>query len=215
MKRVGRRAKSILASEAETLRPFLRDVPLLARKLASSNKRIIVEGTQGFGLSVLHSRDYPNVTTRDTSAAGALSEAGLSPLDVEDIVLVLRAFPIRVAGNSGPFHAEELTWEQLTKEGGHTEPLHERTSVTGKTRRVARFDPGVVRQAIAVNRPTTVVLNHVDYVDTTSTASSLSPRAVGFVGWVESEIGTRVDLIGLGPDVLLPRGAALGRVAAA
>jgi len=64
---------------------------------------VIIEGTQGFGLSLLHAADYPYVTSRDTTAAAFVSEAGLSPLDVDDIVLVLRAFPIRVGGNSGPF----------------------------------------------------------------------------------------------------------------
>src|SRR5206468_1357773 len=102
------------------------------------------------------SPDYPFVTSRDTSAAGATAEAGLSPLDVDQVALVLRSFPIRVAGRSGPL-PNEITWEKLTRESGHRGTLAEFTSVTGRLRRVARFDAEIVRRAIAVNAPTLVV----------------------------------------------------------
>ena len=39
----------------------------------------IIEGTQGFGLSVLHSPYYPFATSRDTIASGFASELGVSP----------------------------------------------------------------------------------------------------------------------------------------
>ena len=132
------------------------------RQRLNRNERIILEGTQGFGLSVLHSSDYPNVTSRDTTAAAFVSEAGLSPMDVDEIVMVIRAFPIRVAGDSGPL-PNEIDWETVTRESGSSEPIIERTSVTSKIRRVARFDPVIVQAAIEANAPTQIVLNHVDY----------------------------------------------------
>ena len=87
------------------------------REHLEAGQRIIIEGTQGFGLSLLHSKYYPFVTSRDTTAAAFVSEAGLSPLDVDDIVLVLRAFPIRVGGNSGPL-PNEIDWDTVTSESG-------------------------------------------------------------------------------------------------
>ena len=149
------------------------------------------------------------MTSRDTSAAGAAAEAGLSPLDIDEIVLVLRAHPIRVAGNSGPFNAEELSWTDVAREGGHEE-LAEFTSVTGRLRRVARFDPVLVRRALAVNQPSLVVLNHVDYVDALA-SNGLTDKAAAFVSDVSTAIGRRIDLVGLGPDSLV----APHRVAAA
>src|ERR1700730_6357809 len=128
--------------------------------------QVIVEGTQGFGLSLLHSPYYPYVTSRDTTAAAALSEAGLSPIDVDRIVLVLRAFPIRVSGNSGPL-PQETSWAEISREGQHDHQLTELTTVTRRIRRVAQFDAEIVGLALEANRPTEVVLNHMDYVDHT------------------------------------------------
>lgn len=72
---------------------------------------ILLEGTQGTSLDLLHG-DYPFTTSRSTIAANWLMEAGLSPaLDV-DVVMVVRTFPIRVAGNSGPL-PDELEWPAL------------------------------------------------------------------------------------------------------
>ncbi|MCK5232760.1 MAG: adenylosuccinate synthetase, partial [Desulfobulbaceae bacterium] len=155
--RINREASLLFAKNIPELKPFITDVPELLRNTLGLQKRIIIEGTQGFGLSPLHARHYPYTTSRDTTAAAFLSETGLSPLDVDDVVLTIRAFPIRVAGNSGPL-INEIDWQTVTTEGHHIQPIEERTSVTKQIRRVARFSPDVVRKAIEVNRPTQIVL---------------------------------------------------------
>ena len=213
VKRISRRSRDDLAIACVALQPYIGDVPARLRELVSEGSSVLVEGTQGFGLSLLHAREFPKTTTRDTSAAGATSEAGLSPLDVSDVVLVLRSFPIRVAGDSGGFGAEEIDWETIASEGGHSDDLTEYTSVTQRVRRVARFDPALVRRAIMINQPSTIVLNHVDYIDDQCTETVLSPKAREFVRWVEDEIGRRIDYVGLGPTSLVPRKLALARAA--
>jgi adenylosuccinate synthase len=169
--------------------------------------RVVVEGTQGFGLSLLHSPHYPRTTSRDTSAAAATAEAGLSPVDVAEVVLVLRAFPIRVAGNSGDFGAQEIDWATVAAEGGHDEVIAEFTSVTGRLRRVARFDPELVRKAITVNRPTSIVLNHLDHVDARVAGGVITERARRFVDWVAEAIDQDIDVLGLAPDIVVSGGA--------
>lgn len=173
------------------------------RERLNRNERIILEGTQGFGLSVLHSSDYPNVTSRDTTAAAFVSEAGLSPMDVDEIILVIRAFPIRVAGNSGPL-PNEIDWETVTRESGSKTPIVERTSVTGKIRRVARFDPAIVRAAIEANAPTQIVLNHVDYTDVNCRhLEHHTYNILGFTSEVETSLQMTVDFVGFGPSSLV------------
>src|SRR5216683_1740348 len=185
--------------------------PLL-RDLLDRNERIVVEGTQGFGLSVLHSPTYPFVTSRDTSAAAMVSEAGLSPLDVDEIVLVLRAFPIRVAGHSGPL-AGEISWETVTMEGRHDHPILELTSVTRNVRRVGRFDPGIVARAITVNRPSNIVINHLDYLDHEACVSrEVTPEIGRFVSDIERTLGCHVNQLGIGADHLVARAPAYGRL---
>ena len=198
-RRIGRSTDSSLAFGCESLRPFVGDAVATARELLRKGRRIVVEGTQGFGLSLLHSPHYPFVTSRDTGAAAALAEAGLSPLNVDEVAMVLRAFPIRVAGASGPFDAEEVDWETIAREAGLTEAPQELTSVTRRPRRVARFDPGIVRKAIEVNNPSRVVLNHLDHVDAHCASGLISERARDFVTWAETAVGRRFDLLGFGP----------------
>ena len=175
------------------------------RDRLSREERLIIEGTQGFGLSLLHSDYYPKVTSRDTTAAGFVSEVGLSPLDVDQVVMVLRAFPIRVAGKqSGPL-PNEIDWETIARESGSDEILEERTTVTGNVRRVARFHPSVVRAAIEVNRPTHIVMNHVDHVDWACRASEgLTTAVLGFLRQTSDEIGQPIKFVGTDPETLEP-----------
>ena len=199
--RINRNATQITcAKDCNELKAYV--VHNLAEILNASlakHERIILEGTQGFGLSLLHSPFYPFVTSRDTPAAAFVAEAGLSPRDVDDIVLVIRAYPIRVAGSSGPL-PNEITWESLTQEGDFQEPIQEYTSVTHKLRRVAKFDPEIVKQAILHNQPTRIVLNHVDYVKKEINENTQAINQ--FIQNIEQSIGRSIDFIGLSPKDL-------------
>lgn len=190
------------ARHEEVLKPFVRPAVQFLREHLDKKERVLIEGTQGFGLSVLHSPHYPFATSRDTTAAGFVAEAGLSPLDVDDVVMVLRAFPIRVQGNSGPL-PNEISWATLAHESGYRWGIAEYTSVTKSLRRLARFDPAIVRGAIQINRPTRIVLNHVDYVDSEcATTGRLTTRATRFLRDVTSYINASIDYVGFGPDHL-------------
>lgn len=204
-RRVERRSDSLisLAANSAYLRPYVRETNSFLRSIIDRGESVIVEGTQGFGLSLLHSPHYPFATSRDTTAAAAVAEAGLSPRDVCSVVLVLRTFPIRVAGNSGPL-PHEIDWATIRTSGGHTDELAEYTSVTGRLRRVGRFDAEVVRRAICVNRPDDIVLNHLDYIDVECTPEGyLTKKARDFLATVEAGIGASINYVGLGPDSLL------------
>ena len=171
-------------------------------------ERVLVEGTQGFGLSVLHGGFYPYATSRDTTAAGALSEAGLSPMDVDCVALTLRAFPIRVSGNSGPLPLE-TSWEEVSRGSGTNRDLTEYTTVTGRPRRVARFHEDVVRDAMSVNRPNLLFLNHVDYFDSSVYEQRcLTDRAAREVHRLECRLGIEIDQVGVGPSRIICRPAA-------
>lgn len=198
LSRIARTRAVRLASGSEELGDFVRPATCFLRDRLERNERIVIEGTQGFGLSLLHSRHYPFVTSRDTTAAAFVSEAGLSPLDVDDVVLVIRTLPIRVSGNSGPLD-HELSWGDVTRRSGSKTPIVELTSVTHTVRRIGEFDADVVREAIRVNRPTRVVLNHLDYVDAAcALMNDLTPKALLFVRSIESALGTRITHGGFG-----------------
>lgn len=126
-------------------------------------ENVIIEGCQGTMLSIHTSPYYPFVTAREATAAGILSETGLSPLAVRDIIGVFRTFPIRVGGNSGPTSDKELSWEDINKICcRNVEP--ERTTVTNRVRRIFEFGYTDFHQAINSNWPTKLFMTFADYL---------------------------------------------------
>ena len=192
----------LMAKDVKELQPFLVDTKKYMRQLINDGKNIVIEGTQGYGLSNYHSKVYPFATSRDTTAAGFLAETGMSPLDVNHIVMTIRAFPIRVAGASGPLE-NEIDWETVSRESGSETYFEEMTTVTHKVRRVARFTPEIVREAISVNKPDVIVMNHLDYLDYENRDNDfLSIKQRIFVENVESQVGRRIDYYGNGINSL-------------
>ena len=109
-------------------------------------RHVVIEGTQGFGLG-LHQPHYPQVTSSNTRAIDFLSLASISPwsdrVDQFAVWLVARAYPIRVAGNSGPM-LDETSWDELGL------PV-ELTTVTKKPRRVGGWDQELFDRAMYAN----------------------------------------------------------------
>ena len=159
------------------------------------NGRIIVEGTQGFGLSLLEGGYGNKATSRSTTAAAALAEAGLSPRDVDDVTLVIRSFPIRVAGNSGPL-AGEMNWLDVASHSRQGDDLREYTTVTKKLRRVGQFDSDLVKRAIQANHPDRLVMNHLDYVGSPEDLANSNSRLSTFVEDVQASLGRSIDWFG-------------------
>lgn len=204
--RIGRFAPQLplglTAAEHGDLKSFIGDAGAALANALANNERILIEGTQGFGLSLYHADCWPKTTSRDTTAAGFLSETGLSPLAVDDIIMVIRCHPIRVAGDSGPLE-KETDWDKITEEAGSPDKLREFTTVTNKIRRVGSFDNELVKRALAVNNPTRLVLNHLDYIDWACRDAIVSDRAQRFVQKLQMSIGRAVDFVGTGEKSLL------------
>lgn len=170
---------------------------ILNRKI-DEGKNLLIEGTQGFGLSLYHGI-YPFVTSRDTNASNFLAEAGISPLLATEIILVIRTYPIRVAGNSGPL-TNEITWEELSNRIG--KKVEETTTVTKKVRRVAEFDVEIVKTAISINRPTQIALQFLNYLypqdENKDSWESLSNEAKTYIENLERDLEVPITLIGTG-----------------
>lgn len=137
------------------------DTPGLIAGWQDAGEDVLIEGTQGSGLSLLHSH-WPYCTSVDTNAAGMISEVGVAPSRLTDVLMVCRTFPIRVAGNSGPMEGE-TTWDEISERVGHQ--VVERTTVTHKVRRVADWDDGLFETSCLLNEPTEIALTFCDYVD--------------------------------------------------
>jgi adenylosuccinate synthase len=186
----------------------LADVPLFLARARAAGKSVLLEGTQGTGLSNT-TGFFPYCTSRNTTAAGLAADVGVAPGAVSRVILVARTYPIRVAGNSGPFHegSEEIAWEDIG-----VDPESERTTVTKKVRRVATFSLAQLYEADILNEATEVALTFADYLDPGLAGVSLSNALFGdpvdsLITQIESAIGVPVAFVGTGPHSVIERGA--------
>jgi adenylosuccinate synthase len=187
------------------IRRYLTDVSDEVNSALDSQKKVLIEGTQGFGLSLYHSEHYPKTTSRDTSSASFLSEVGVSPRLVTEIVVVFRTFEIRVAGQQAGPMKDEMTWEELQRESGYPYPIEERTSVTHKVRRIGRFDWNLAKRCVQVNRPTRLAVNGLDYIEASNRNArnwdDLTLKARAFVDRLRREAHIPCSFLGTGPSL--------------
>lgn len=167
------------------------------------SRNILLEGTQGFGLSLLHG-EWPYVTSADTNAAQLAADCGLPPNAIDDVLLVMRTYPIRVGGNSGPL-PREITWEQLSERLGRD--VREYTTVTGRLRRIAEWDDHVIMQARTMNGATRAALMFTDYVDpVVEGRTELTKMVEQYIEAVEQHHHLDVVFAGTGgPDLTVVR----------
>ena len=136
--------------------------------IISKNQKILLEGTQGTGLSLYHG-DYPYVTSRDTTVSGCLAESGIPHNRIRKVVMVCRTYPIRVGNpekeTSGPLH--EISWEEIARRSGYKVNVlrkAERTSTTNRPRRIGEFEWGLLHRAAILNGATDIALTFTDYI---------------------------------------------------
>lgn len=188
------------AAEGEPwLRTHLYDTVALLDNHTSAGSPVMLEGTQGFGLSLVHGF-WPFVTSHDTTAAQLCADAGVGIPAVRDVIMVIRTHPIRVAGNSGPL-SNEITWDQLSAKLGRE--VVETTTVTNKIRRVGQWDESLFLRAVMVNRPTKLAVTFLDYLDPAVAGGGrdaiwASELASSFVRYLEAAGRVPVKFAGTG-----------------
>lgn len=124
---------------------------------------VFVETAQGFSLGLNEHRFHPFTTSRECTVGQAISDARIPPQVVRKVVLSLRTYPIRVgntsSGESGGCYEDqhEISWDSI----GQTP---EKTTVTGRIRRLFTWSRTQFREAVAANRPDVLFLNFLNYL---------------------------------------------------
>lgn len=191
--RVCRIAKQ--AKDVPELKDFLTDVPLEINEALDRGEFVLIEGSQGFALSLYYGT-YPYVTSKDTTASAIASDVGIGPTRVEDVIVVFKCFPTRVG--SGPFPTE-MPVEEAERLG-----IVEYGTVTGRRRRVGYWDGKLARYSAMINGATQVAITGIDKLDKecygVTEWEKLTARAKKFIEQVESEVKVPVTLISTGPE---------------
>jgi adenylosuccinate synthase len=186
-----------LARDIPELKPYLADTVTEINDGIDAGKKVLLEGTQGFMLSLFHGT-YPYVTSRDTGAAAICSEAGVGTTRVDDVLIVYKSFMTRVG--AGPLPGE-ITMEEAKKRG-----WFETAAGTGRNRRSAPFDFDLARKTAKINGATQAAVTKLDCLfpecQSARKFEDLSKDAKKFIQEVEKRTGVPVVLIGTGPEAL-------------
>jgi adenylosuccinate synthase len=137
------------------LRRQITDTTALVQRALADGKHVLLEGAQGTLLDLDHGT-YPYVTSSNPVAGGACTGGGVGPLQVDQVIGVMKAYSTRVG--SGPFPTElaDGTGKHLLQKG------REFGTTTGRRRRCGWFDAVPLRYALAVNSASSVMLNKLD-----------------------------------------------------
>jgi adenylosuccinate synthase len=194
----------VLAKDHPKLKPFITPIQVLLGSAYYHGHKVLLEGTQGTSLSIHHGH-YPYVTSRDTTASGTLSDAGIPPHRVNKVIMVCRTHPIRVkspeGSTSGPME-QEIDLQHVARNTGIDVAVLEKTETTSTTklrRRIAEFDWVQLHKSCQLNGPTDIALTFVDYIDKNNAGarrlSDLSMDTIRFIETIEIATGVPVSLI--------------------
>lgn len=196
-----------LARDIAELAPFTQQpIAEILEDAYRAGKKVLLEGTQGTALSLFHG-DYPHVTSRDTTTAACLAEAGIGPHRLRRVVMVARTYPIRVGNSatgstSGPM-SQEIDWDVIAERSGIPEDELrnvERGSVSSSKRRVGEFDWQLLKRAAELNGATDIALTFADYLHVGNKDArrynQLDTNTIHFIEEVERVAGAPVSLIG-------------------
>lgn len=189
-----------LAAEFSDIREFVNDLAPFLQKAVQTDKHILLEGHQGYGLSNYHG-DYPYVSSRDSTAGSMLAEVGLGPRFKNlRVVLAAKMFPTRNhQGNlNDEMSAEDADLIGITEYGGGS------WGIPDVRRRVGYIDLPFLSRSAFANGATEIALTGVDYfarsLANETSASSIPGDLEKVIAMVKQQTRTPVRYLSTGPE---------------
>ena len=142
----------------EKIKPMLADISMLIKKINSEEKSVLFEGAQGALLDI-DQGTYPFVTSSNCSPSGIAAGAGCGPLDVGNILGVVKAYVTRVGEGPMPTEIYDELGEYIAKTGGEV------GATTGRPRRCGWVDAVLMKRIIQTNSISGLCLTKIDVLD--------------------------------------------------
>jgi len=143
---------------SERLSTYIKDTNIIVQAALARDELIILEGAQGALLDTDFGT-YPYATSSSPLSGGACLGSGISPMDIDRVLGVYKAYCTRVG--SGPFPTElnDETGEKIRQ------CAHEFGTTTGRPRRCGWFDAVAARFSRQINGFSGMVLTRLDVLD--------------------------------------------------
>lgn len=139
----------------ERLKKYLGDPSLYVTDALAKNQKVLFEGAQGILLDIDHGT-YPFVTSSNTVAGAVCGGVGLSPLKINRILGIFKAYTTRVGTGPFPTELKGETGDYLQKKG------HEFGTTTGRRRRCGWIDLVGLHYAVRISGMTSLAMMKLD-----------------------------------------------------
>ena len=184
-----------VAKDYSSLIDFTTDVSAELNDIINNGGSVLVEGSQATFLSVYHG-SYPYTTSKDVCASAMLSDVGLGPTKVKEVVLVFKSFVTRVGEG---YLKNELTYEESKLRG-----WDEYGTVTGRPRRAAEFDYELAKKACELNGATQIAITKLDIlfpsIKGKKNKTDIPKEVMNFITQIEASTKVKVKYLSTGPS---------------
>lgn len=143
------------AAYGQRLKRYVADTGELVDSALRKGKRVLFEGAQGTMLDIDHGT-FPFVTSSTTVAGNAASGAGVSPLALDEVYGLVKAYTTRVGEGPFPTELHDDLGKTIAEKGG------EFGTTTGRTRRCGWLDLAVVGYSASLSGFTGIAMTKID-----------------------------------------------------
>lgn len=143
------------AAYGQRLKRYVADTGALVDSALRSDKKVLFEGAQGTMLDIDHGT-YPFVTSSTTVSGNAASGAGVSPLELDEVYGVMKAYTTRVGEGPFPTELRDDLGKRMAEKGG------EFGTTTGRARRCGWLDLVVVGYSATLSGFTGIAMTKID-----------------------------------------------------
>lgn len=165
--------KATFAKDDEGLKYYVTDTIKEMDQALAEGKHILFETDHGIELCQHFGGYFPYNTARTINTSAYLGEVGLPPQAVRDVYLIVKPYITAVASKAplkNEIHDKE-TLEELLHTGG------ESGSISGRIRRVGKFDEESFKRAVMLSGATKLGISHLD----------LTPHAWQTIGFANDQ----------------------------
>ena len=129
---------------SKKIKGYVKDTGVLLNKQFKDNKNVLFEGAQGALLCLDHGT-YPYVTSSSPTAASVPLNTGISPMLIDEVVGVTKAYSTRVGSGYFATEVENGVTKRIRDVG------NEYGTTTGRPRRIGWLDTVVLRHSKRVS----------------------------------------------------------------
>ena len=146
------------AKVADEVAPFVADTATLLNTAVRDGLSVMFEGAQGTMLDIDHGT-YPFVTSSSSTSGGAVTGTGVSPMAIQNVIGVTKAYCTRVGEGPFPSEIHDEMGDKLRAKG------NEYGAVTGRPRRCGWMDLPLLRYSNMINGTNWLVVTKLDVLD--------------------------------------------------